>query len=217
MSDYYIPKEQRIANAQREVDNLWHKYMEVKSRYGDTNPALIHMWYERYCKAKKNLDELQKTELLKPNEQITPKPNEQTIITCEENGLFNNVWTLVVGIICSICISVWILNGESSWIRGICVLFTTGILANVGLEIKNTFGKILFLIGMIGALSIFISFFYGIWYWICGGFLIVGGDWLPFANDNTFLETAVDMVLSLIPLGFIIGFIAILFGWNPFK
>lgn len=211
MNNYKYSKDQQRAYAQKEADDLWQKYLEVKSKYGDTNPALINMWHERYCKAKDNLDKLQNETL--PNIQ----PNKQISNTYIEYGLFNNVWTLVIGIVCSILISAWILNGESSWGRGICILFITGLIANVGRNVKNEFEETLMLIALIGGASIIISFIYGIWYWICGGFFVVGGDWLPITITDSFWERALDMVLSLIPLGFIIGLIAILFGWNPGK
>lgn len=52
-----------------------------------------------------------------------------------------------------------------------------------------------------------------VWYYFCGGFLVVD-DGL-FAGEATFWERVVYGLISLIPLGFIIGFIAIIFGWDP--
>lgn len=53
-----------------------------------------------------------------------------------------------------------------------------------------------------------------IWYYFCGGFLVID-DFGPFAGEATFWERVVYGLLSLLPLGFIIGFIAVLGGWNP--
>lgn len=46
-----------------------------------------------------------------------------------------------------------------------------------------------------------------VWYWLCGGALV-------FEADN-FGDKVLFFFLSLIPLIFIIGIIAIIFGWNP--
>lgn len=46
-----------------------------------------------------------------------------------------------------------------------------------------------------------------IWYYICGGFLI--------ECEDSFFGKAVWGLATLIFLGFILGFIAILFGYNP--
>lgn len=48
-----------------------------------------------------------------------------------------------------------------------------------------------------------------IWYFFCGGFLIF--------EDQPFWDKVVCGLISLIPLGFFIGIIMVLFGWNPDK
>ena len=46
-----------------------------------------------------------------------------------------------------------------------------------------------------------------IWYYFCSGFLIF--------EDQPFWDKVVCGLISLIPLGFLIGFIMICFGWDP--
>lgn len=53
-----------------------------------------------------------------------------------------------------------------------------------------------------------------IWYYFCGGFLVLD-DYGPLAGQTPFWDRVLYGLLSLLPLGFIIGFIAILGGWNP--
>lgn len=48
-----------------------------------------------------------------------------------------------------------------------------------------------------------------IWYYFCCGFLVF--------EEPSFLWKIIWGLTSLIPLGFVIGFIAICFGWDPFK
>ena len=60
----------------------------------------------------------------------------------------------------------------------------------------------------IGIVLIGLLFVVGwVWYYICGGFLI--------GSTEGFFWKAVWGLATLIPLGFILGFIAILFGYNP--
>ena len=64
----------------------------------------------------------------------------------------------------------------------------------------------------IGVASLGIFLLYGIgwiWYFFCGGFLVF--------EDCTFWDKVVYGLISLLPLGFVIGFIAICFGWDPSK
>lgn len=61
-------------------------------------------------------------------------------------------------------------------------------------------------IGIIGLL-IFILYILGwVWYF-CGGFLVF--------EDQPFWDKVICGLISLIPLGFFLGFIAICFGWDP--
>lgn len=48
-----------------------------------------------------------------------------------------------------------------------------------------------------------------IWYYFCSGFLIF--------EDQPFFDKIICGLISLIPLGFLLGFIAICCGWDPFK
>lgn len=61
-------------------------------------------------------------------------------------------------------------------------------------------------------LAIFILYAIGwIWYYVCGGFLLFDGDTFGFVDGLLW------GIVSLILLGFIVGFIAICCGWDPFK
>ncbi len=72
--------------------------------------------------------------------------------------------------------------------------------AELGLKIVMWIGVIL--------LAIVLLFVLGwIWYYICGGYLI--------QCEDSFFWKAVWGLATLIPLGFIIGLIAICCGWNP--
>lgn len=48
-----------------------------------------------------------------------------------------------------------------------------------------------------------------LWYYFCCGFLVI--------EEPSFFWKIIWGLFSLIPLGFIIGFIAICFGWDPRK
>lgn len=62
----------------------------------------------------------------------------------------------------------------------------------------------------IGLLSIGALFAVGwIWYYICGGYLL--------QCEDSFFWKAIWGLATLVPLGFVIGFIAICFGWDPRK
>lgn len=62
-------------------------------------------------------------------------------------------------------------------------------------------------IGIIAILALLLLVIGWIWYYICGGFFIECAD--------SFFWKAVWGLFTLIPLGFILGFIAIIFGYNP--
>lgn len=62
------------------------------------------------------------------------------------------------------------------------------------------------------AILFLVVLFYGIgwvWYYICGG-------WTLF-HAESFFEVVAFGAISIVTLGFIIGFVAILFGWKPPK
>lgn len=62
----------------------------------------------------------------------------------------------------------------------------------------------------IGIISLAIFLLYGlgwVWYYFCSGFLIF--------EDQPFWDKVICGLISLIPLGFLIGFIMICFGWDP--
>ena len=60
----------------------------------------------------------------------------------------------------------------------------------------------------IAALAILILYCLGwVWYYFCSGFLVF--------EEQSFFERVMCGLISLIPLGLIIGLIAIMCGWNP--
>lgn len=62
----------------------------------------------------------------------------------------------------------------------------------------------------VAALAILLLWGLGwLWYYLCCGFLVF--------EEPSFGWKIVWGLTSLIPLGFFIGWIAIFFGWNPFK
>lgn len=64
----------------------------------------------------------------------------------------------------------------------------------------------------IGIASVGIFILYGlgwIWYFFCSGFLVF--------EDQPFWDKVICGLLSLIPLGFLIGIIMIICGWDPDK
>ena len=62
----------------------------------------------------------------------------------------------------------------------------------------------------IAALALVLLYCLGwVWYYFCCGFLVF--------EDPSFGGKIIWGLTSLIPLGFIIGLIAIFLGWNPFK
>lgn len=71
----------------------------------------------------------------------------------------------------------------------------------------DTIFNIMLIIG-IAALAIFVLYILGcIWYFFCGGFLIF--------EDQPFLDKVICGLISLLPFGMFLGFVAILGGWNP--
>lgn len=65
------------------------------------------------------------------------------------------------------------------------------------------------IIGLIG-LGVLVLVLYAIgwiWYFFCGGFLVF--------EDQPFWNKVVYGFMSLIPLGFLFGFVMICFGWDP--
>lgn len=104
------------------------------------------------------------------------------------------------------------------WIIFACWMFF-GILINIFFSMeKNATSekekKVARICGMtcmwivIGAILVGLLFVVGwVWYYICGGFLI--------ECEDSFFWKAVWGLATLIPLGFIIGFIAICCGLDP--
>lgn len=64
-------------------------------------------------------------------------------------------------------------------------------------------------IGITGAVILILYILGWLWYYFCGGFLI----W----EDQPFWDKIACGIISLIPFGFLIGFIMICFGWDPDK
>lgn len=67
--------------------------------------------------------------------------------------------------------------------------------------------NVLACIGII-SLAIFLLYCVGwIWYFFCGGFLVF--------EDQPFWDKVICGFISLIPLGLLLGFVMVCFGWDP--
>lgn len=127
------------------------------------------------------------------------------------------VGVLVLFVI-AVMIGIWIFQiGIGAFFA---ILFGGAIIGGFGFLIgekyENIFSYGLVTIGMTAFVGAILAPIIWIWYWICGGALIFDNE--PFGPIvEGFWEIFFWFLFTLIPLGFVIGFIAILFGWNPPK
>lgn len=110
--------------------------------------------------------------------------------------IFFAVW-MAVGIIYHICSAIE-KTEESSKSKRKKTVFGMGMAGTIGFVVVMIFGIILFL-WLLG----------WIWYFFCSGFLLF--------EDLPFWDKVIYGLITLLPLGCILGLIGIAFGWDPWK
>jgi hypothetical protein len=104
-----------------------------------------------------------------------------------------------------IIFAIWIILGIAI---NICIAIEKSS-EGKGKERATKIGMLLMRVGIIGLSIILLCGLGWMWYYFCCGFLVF--------EDPSPIWKIIWGLTSLIPLGFILGLIAIFFGWNPFK